>query len=74
MGMSKTKEQCWELLKEDVASFEKGIANSLLPLVELSQKEFDVYVSFAYNVGLGAWSTRLKIAGLLLIAVPEVSD
>lgn len=64
MGMTKTEDQCWELLKEDVASFEKGIANSLPPLVELSQKEIDAYVSFAYNVGLGAWSTSTLLKKL----------
>lgn len=49
------------LLKSVLKHFEQGVSN--LIKVELNQNQFDALVSFAYNVGLGAFSksTLLKL-------------
>jgi len=60
MGMKRTKTECQYMLKAEVNKFTKGVlARYKGPL---SQGELDAYVSFAYNVGLGAFerSTLLK--------------
>ena len=58
-GMSITKEQAEELLKQDVSRFEKGV-NDLVK-VPLIQNQFDALVSFSFNLGLG----NLKSSTLL---------
>ena len=60
MGVKKTREECDYLLQTEIDKFTKGIlARYSGPI---SQGELDAYVSFAYNVGLGAFerSTLLK--------------
>ena len=51
-GMRITKEEAEEMLRNDVAWFEKAVKN-LLP-IELSQSEFDALTSFCYNLGAAA--------------------
>ena len=46
-----TKEEVDGILRNDLARFERGVAQ-LLPVV-LTQGEFDACVSFSFNVGLG---------------------
>lgn len=58
-GMTITKEQAEELLKQDVSRFEKGV-NDLVK-VPLTQNQFDALVSFSFNLGLG----NLKSSTLL---------
>lgn len=58
-GMTITAQQAEDLLRKDVATFERGV--SAMVKVPLEQHEFDALVSFAYNVGLGA----LRVSTLL---------
>ena len=46
-----TKEEVDGILRNDLARFERGVAQ-LLPVI-LTQGEFDACVSFSFNVGLG---------------------
>lgn len=60
-GLIISDEKVIELLKEDMAEFEKAV--SKLVKVPITQNQFDALVSFAFNVGSGALrtSTLLKI-------------
>ncbi len=53
LGMTITKEQADEFLKHDVESFEQCV--STFTNVKVNQNEFDALVSFAFNVGCGAY-------------------
>lgn len=55
-----TKAQAEELLKDDVARFVVAVDEAVK--VPVNQNQFDALVSFAYNVGIGAFkkSTLLK--------------
>lgn len=59
-GLTITQQQANKILADDLAKFSEGVAK--LIKVEISQDQFDALVSFAYNVGLGAFgsSTLLK--------------
>lgn len=59
-GMKITRAKATEILKSDLAAFERGVSG--LVKVDLTQSQFDVLVSFAFNCGLGALqkSTLLK--------------
>lgn len=61
MGDTITAAEAERLLAEDVAVFAKGVREAVK--VPLEQHEFDALVSFAYNVGLGAFraSTLLRL-------------
>lgn len=60
MGMKITQAQAEAYLREDVRTFEKAVNNVLG--CSVTQNQFDVLVSFAYNLGAGALrnSTLLK--------------
>jgi lysozyme len=47
------------MLRADVDRFAKGVAESVK--VPLAQHQFDALVSFAYNVGLGAFRTSTML-------------
>lgn len=50
-----TQQQADDLLKSDIAHFERGVEQLSRELgVVLKQHQFDALVSFAFNVGLGA--------------------
>ena len=51
-GMTISREDAEELLREDAGWFEQAVLR-LLP-IELTQGEFDALVSFTYNLGAGA--------------------
>lgn len=53
-GMKITKEQSRELLKSDLSRFEDIVNKSIR--APLKQYEFDALVSFAFNIGEGAFS------------------
>lgn len=53
MGLQITKEEAESLLREDLRVFEKGVER--LIDVRLSDGQFAALVSFAFNVGLGAF-------------------
>jgi lysozyme len=55
-----TDEQVYELLGQDLERFERVVNDSVEP--DLAQHQFDALVSFAFNVGGGAFqqSTLLK--------------
>jgi lysozyme len=55
-----SKSQATDLLKKMVERYEQGVERYLQ--VEVNQNQFDALVSFAYNLGLGAFksSTLLK--------------
>ena len=54
-GMKITKEQSREFLKNDLIRFENSVNRSVK--VNLPQNQFDALVSFAFNVGTGAFET-----------------
>jgi len=58
--MTITKDEAAEILLSDLGRFERGVEDMVK--VDLTQNQFDVLVSFAYNCGLGALqkSTLLK--------------
>ncbi len=62
-GQSITAEQAEKFLKKDLANFEEGV-NHLLSerKIKLLQHQYDMLVSFAFNLGVGALksSTLLK--------------
>lgn len=60
-GMAITAAECDEILSRDLAKFEKTVLDAVN--VSLAQHEFDALVSFAFNVGGGAFagSTLLKM-------------
>ena len=59
-GMTITQAQSNELLRRDLSRFESGVDGAVH--VPLTQNMFDALVSFAFNVGLGAFqkSTLLE--------------
>jgi lysozyme len=59
-GMTITAEESAEILARDLEKFERGVEK--LVTIEVTQNQFDVLVSFAFNCGLGALqkSTLLK--------------
>src|SRR5690606_6021729 len=60
-GQTITAAEAERLLRADLAVFEAGVSKAVK--VPLEQHEFDALVSFAYNVGLGAFqkSTLLRL-------------
>ena len=56
-----TEQQCWDLLDQDLDGVEKTVNEAVT--VPLNQNQFDALVSFAFNVGNGAFcgSTLLKL-------------
>jgi len=60
-GLKITQAQADAILAQDVSRFASGVAANVN--VALTQSEFDALVSFAFNVGLGAFrsSTLLKL-------------
>ena len=60
-GLTISQAQADAWLREDVDKFAVGVADALK--VSVNQNQFDALVSFAYNVGLGAFrsSTLLKL-------------
>lgn len=60
LGMTKTKTECVYLLEEEIKRFTKGVLAAYNG--PLTQGELDAYVSFSYNLGLGAFqkSTLLR--------------
>lgn len=54
-GQAITAARAEELLRADVAKFERGVADAVT--VPLAQHQFDALVSLAYNIGLGAFRT-----------------
>lgn len=59
-GMTISRAQGEELLKQDLKRFEKAVRDRVI--VPLTQNQFDALVSFSFNVGVGAFSksTLLK--------------
>ena len=59
-GMEITNAQAMKILAQDLVQFEDGVEAAVK--VPLSQNQFDALVSFAFNVGLGAFqkSTLLR--------------
>ena len=55
-----SEQQCWDLLDEDLDPVERIVNDNVK--VALNQNQFDALVSFAFNVGNGAFcgSTLLK--------------
>ncbi|MGA4722206.1 glycoside hydrolase family protein [Fictibacillus nanhaiensis] len=58
---SLTKQQAWDLLKQDITSFSTGV-NYKTKGTSISQQEFDSFVSFAYNVGLTGFSNSTLLS------------
>ena len=54
-GQKITQEQAETFLRQDIEYFEKGVTK--LVSAPITQNQFDALVSFAYNVGLGAFKT-----------------
>lgn len=60
--MKITQEQATEMLKQDVAKFEKCVTDSVK--VPVTQSMFNALVSFCYNVGQGAFKTSTLLKKL----------
>lgn len=60
IGQTITKDRAEELLRADVAAFERHVLR--LVKVPLTQGQFDALVAFVYNIGAGAFekSTMLR--------------
>lgn len=54
IGLRITQEFAEDLLRQDLARFERGVER-MLDGVETSQAQFDSMVSLAFNIGLGAF-------------------
>ncbi|SFB65317.1 lysozyme [Azotobacter beijerinckii] len=56
-----TEQQCWDLLDQDLDDTERTVNKAVT--VPLNQNQFDALVSFAFNVGNGAFlgSTLLRL-------------
>ena len=65
LGARITEARAEDLLREDVARFERALANALPP--DTTQEQFDALVSLAYNIGaaafLGSTAFRRHLAG-----------
>lgn len=61
-GMKISRERAEELLKTDVARFEKAVNNSVR--VPISQNMFDALVSLCYNIGPGAFASSTVVKKL----------
>lgn len=75
IGQSWTDEQVQAALAKDLARFEAAVNNAVK--VELDQHQFDALVSFAFNVGTGAFegSTMLRLINAGALAeVPAQFD
>jgi lysozyme len=53
-GLEKTLDQCRDILKKDVAKFEKCVEDVIDQ--PMSQHQFDAMVSLAFNIGCNAFS------------------
>lgn len=64
MGMVKTTEQCKDMLLESLIDHERGMAKCLKDPDALPDKTYGAFLSFAYNVGTGAFcrSTLKRLA------------
>lgn len=75
-GLVWTDEQITEALRRDIERFEMAVNDAVL--VELDQYQFDALVSFAFNVGAGAFRSstlvRLLNAGRSVEEVAKQFD
>lgn len=62
-GMTITQAQAEQLLKDDVKRFEIGVS-ALTAGITLTQNQYDALVSFAFNVGLSAFTTSTLLKKL----------
>lgn len=60
-GMTITREEAEQLLRQDIERFEKGVDD--LVEVDINENQYSALVSLAYNIGLGNFkkSTLLKL-------------
>lgn len=49
--------QADQILADDLAVFEKGVADCLVNVVGVAQREFDALTDLAFNIGLGAFKS-----------------
>lgn len=56
-----SNEQIDKLFKQDISAYEKAVTRYVIPF--LTQQQFDALVSFAFNVGIGAFrrSTLVRL-------------
>ena len=52
-----TDAQADQILADDLAVFEKGVAAELKNIARVEQREFDAFVDLAFNIGLGAFKS-----------------
>lgn len=62
-GQKITKTEAENLLKKDVKRFEHGVHDNVI-VEELNQNQYDALVSFAYNVGVGAFKSSTLLEKL----------
>ena len=59
-GMKITAAKATELLKQDLATFEKAVESCKALTFKPNQNQFDALVSFAFNCGAGSLNTLVK--------------
>lgn len=59
-GMKITSSKATSLLKSDLATFEKAVANCKYLTFKPNQNQLDALVSFAFNCGTGSLNTLVK--------------
>jgi lysozyme len=55
MGMTKTVDECKDMLGDRLIEFSSGIDRCLTNEAAIPDKTYGAFVSFAYNVGVGAF-------------------
>lgn len=63
-GVVITQDRAEQLLQEDIAKFERQVW-ALVKGAVISQHQFDALVTFAYNIGIGAFKTSTLLKKLL---------
>ena len=61
-GLTITKKEAEDILIKDLSKFEKGVIRNLK--VDVNENQFSSLVSFAFNVGIGSFSTSTLLKKL----------
>lgn len=56
-----TEQKALQLFDNDLKRFEQAVNNAIAPMIPLAQHEYDAMVSFAFNIGTGAFATSTLV-------------